>query len=130
MKNMVAMDERSRLRQFWLRVLLSLGILWGTVPLITVPFVFRGANDSTFDVLAALCNGLTILPACILAFWHRRMACIWLTVNGAMLAIAVASSARRIHEYDLGAIIGIVVPVLIAICLGFLEARHWPGALD
>jgi hypothetical protein len=124
------MDERSRLRQFWLRVLLVLGILWGTVPLITVPFVFRGANDSTFDVLAAVCNGLTILPACILAFWHRRMACIWLTVNGAMLALAVALSARRIHECDLGVIVGIAVPVFIAICLDFMEAQHWPGALD
>jgi hypothetical protein len=124
------MDERSRLRQFWLRVLLALGLLWGTVPLITVPFVFRGANDSTFDVLVAVFNCLTILPACILAFWHRRMACIWLTFNGAMLATAVALSVRRIHQYDLRAIVGIFVPVLIAICLDFTEAKHWPGALD
>ena len=130
MNTVASMDQRSRLRQFWLRFLLALGILWVTIPLITVPFVFRGANDSTFDVLTAVCNGLTILPACVLAFWHRRMASIWLTVNGAMIMIAVLSSARPIRAYDPGEIIGILVPVLIAICLDFIEARRWPGALD
>jgi hypothetical protein len=124
------MDEKARLRQFWLRFLLALGILWGTVPLITVPFVFRGANDSLFDVLTAVCTSLMILPACVLAFWHRRMACIWLTANGLMIVTAAASSARRIQEYDLGAIVGLVVPILIAICLDFMEVQHWPGALD
>jgi hypothetical protein len=124
------MDEKSRLRQFWLRFLLAFGILWGTIPLITVPFVFQGTNDSTFDVLAAVCNGLTILPACILAFWHRRVACIWLTLNGAMLVSVLTSFARRTHEHILQAVIGVAVPVLIAICLDFMEMRHWPGALD
>ena len=54
------MDERSRLRQFWLRVLLAFGIFWGTIPLISVLFIFRGKNDSAFDVLAAVSNSLTV----------------------------------------------------------------------
>ena len=125
------MDEQSRLRQFYLRVLLAIGIFWGTALLIVVPFVFRGENDSTFDVLVAVSNGLTILPACILAFWHRRVACIWLTINGAMIAIAATSFAQRTHaHYDVGTIISFLVPVLIAVCLDVIEMKHWPGALE
>jgi hypothetical protein len=123
------MDEQF-LRQLWLRLVLVLGILWGTIPLITVPFIFRGTNDSAFDVLAAVSNGPTILPACILAFWHRRLACIWLTINGALVVTAFISYARRAQQYHLGTIIGVAVSVLIAIGLDFMEMRLWPGALD
>jgi hypothetical protein len=124
------MDEQNRLRQFWLRVLLALGIFWGIIPLVTVLFIFRGKNDSTFDVLAAVFNSLTILPASVLAFWHRRTACIWLTVNGAILVTAFTSFVSRTHEYGLGTLFGIGVPVLIAGFLDWMEIRRWPDALD
>ena len=124
------MDEQNRLRQFWLRVLLAFGIFWGTIPLISVLFIFRGKNDSAFDVLAAVSNSLTIFPASVLAFWHRRTACIWLTINGAMLVTAFVSFVWRTHEYAFGAFVGVSAPVLIAGFLDYMEVRRWPDALD
>jgi hypothetical protein len=130
LRHTVRLSLQMRLRQFWLRILLAFGIFWGTMPLITVPFIFRGINDSTFDVLAAVCNSLTILPACVLAFWHRRVACIWLSVNGAIIVIALATSVRPFRDHAFGTLVGLAVPVLIAMCLDFMEMRRWPDALD
>jgi hypothetical protein len=124
----VAMDEQSRLRQFYLRCLLAVGILWGFLPLIMLPFVFRGANDSSLDVLAAVLNGFTILPASVLAFWHRRVACIWLTINAVFVVSRMDLS--RVREYGAGSIIGVMGSVLLAILLDAAEARGWPGALE
>lgn len=76
------MDEKPGLQQFWHRSLLVMGILWGIIPLVTLPFIIRGTNDSSLDILAAISNGLTIFPASVLAFWHRRIACVWLSING------------------------------------------------
>jgi hypothetical protein len=122
-------DEKSRLRQFWLRFLLTLGMLWGFVPLTTVLFVTRGVDDSAFTVFAVVCNALTIMPACLLAFWHRRAACVWLTVNAAIVLIAATSFLRRSDGHRPGIIVGVAVPVLLALYLDFVEVRHWPGAL-
>jgi hypothetical protein len=127
---MINTMERSRLRQFWLRVLLAFGMFWGTIPLISVLFIFRGKNDSAFDVLAAVSNSLTVFPASILAFWHRRTACIWLTINGAMLVTAFVSYMWRTHEYSFATFVGVGAPVLIAGFLGYMEVRRWPAALD
>jgi hypothetical protein len=124
------MEERSRLRQFWLRILLAFGIFWGIVPLITVLFITRGTNDSVLDVLAPIINSLTILPASILAFWHRRLACIWLSANAALLLPVAIFAMARTHQYDLGTVIGVLVPVLIAVCLDFMEIGRWPAALE
>ena len=121
------MDVISGERKLWLRLMLVLGIMWGFIPLITVLFIFRGANDSTFDVFATVFNSLTIVPACVLAFWHRRTACIWLTINGALL---VSAFAQRVSELDKGAVVTLIGSVLIAICLDITELKHWPGAID
>ena len=124
------MDEQSRLRQFWLRLLLAFGIFWGLVPLITVLFITRGVNDSVLDVLAPIINNLTILPASILAFWHRRLACIWLSANAALLLPVAISVMVRNHQHHFGTIVSVTVPVLIAFCLDFMEISRWPAALE
>jgi hypothetical protein len=123
-------DYQFRSRQFWVRIVLALGIFWGIIPLITVPFVTRGMNDSALDVIAPVFSSLTILPASILGFWHRRVACVWLSANAALLAPVAVSVMRRNHLYDLGTILSVAVPVLIAILLDTMEIRRWPGALD
>jgi Na+-driven multidrug efflux pump len=130
MTNDARNDERPLFRQFWLGVLLALGILWGTGIFVTVPLVFRGANDTSFDVFASVFNGLTILPACALAFWHRRVACIWLSVNAAMVAIAMISSIARTREFSLVAMVGAAVSVCVALCLDYMELWRWPTALE
>jgi hypothetical protein len=123
-------DYQSRSRQFWVRIVLALGIFWGIIPLITVPFVTRGMNDSALDVIAPVFSSLTILPASILGFWHRRVACVWLSANAALLLPVAVSVMRRNHLYDLGTILSVAVPVLIAILLDTTEIGRWPGALD
>lgn len=129
MINQTQMDEKVRLRQFWLRCLFALGLFWGLIPLITLPFITRGAGDSTLDVLAAVSNGLTLLPASILGFWHRRVACVWLTANASIVAASVVAYILRNHEYRVGNMIGASVSVLLALILDMTEARRWPPAL-
>ena len=123
------MDNQSKLRQFYLRFVLAIGIIWGTMPLIMTPFIFRGREDTTFDVLAVVLNSLTVLPASILAFWHRRVACIWLTVNALLLSSAMGSWMLKTH-FEIGAIIGCGGSVALAIFLDVAEMRCWPSALD
>ena len=89
-----------------------------------------GADDSKFDVFAAILNDLTVFPACILAFWHRRTACIWLTANGVTLVTAATTFTQRTHEYRPSSIVGVGVVVLITVLLDLMEVLRWPGALD
>jgi hypothetical protein len=120
------MRDQLHLQQFYLRILLAFGIFWGLVPLMTVFFIVRGLNDSGFDVAVVVSNSLTILPASILAFWHRRIACVWLSLNGAMVAI---DYMPRFHTFTVGPMIGILFSMLFPLCLDYLEFRHWPNAL-
>jgi len=123
-------DENFERRQFLLRTLLVIGLLWGFLPFITVPFITRGANDTYFDVCASVVNSLTILPASALAFWHRRIACVWLSVNGAMLAVALVNFLLRTHQYHAGMIAQVAGPIALALCLDIMEARGWPPAVN
>jgi hypothetical protein len=118
------------MRQFWLRTVLVIGILWGFLPFVMVPFISRGANDTTFDIVASILNSLTILPACTLAFWHRRIACIWLTVNAVVLGGALATFIRRTGRMDPLMIAEVVGPILFALFLDYVEARGWPAAIE
>lgn len=122
------MDTKSADRQFWLRFLLVVGLLCGTMPLITFPVVLRGWTGSGFGFFAIAFSALTVLPACALAFWHRRIACVWLTVNA--VVVFVAAVQRLVPAFDLGTILDIVSPVVIAGALDYTEFAHWPGALE
>ncbi len=123
-------DEKARARQFWLRVFLVIGMLWGFLPFIMTPFITKGAYHTSFDILASVLNSLTILPACALAFWRRRVACIWLSIDGALLTIALATFIGRTGKVDVLMTIEVAGPVLIALCLDYFEARHWPPAVS
>lgn len=123
-------SDKSRLRQLWLRTLLTMGIFWGTPLLITLPFVFRGTNDSGFDVSVVVLNSLTILPASILAFWHRRAASIWLAINALLLVVELLFLMHRVNRPALSVLIGISLPILLAVSLVYMEAKNWPNALN
>lgn len=125
-----AMTEGARLQQFWLRCLLAVGIIWGIIPFITVPFITRGVTDHTLDVWAAVINGLTVFPASMLAFWRRRPACVWLTINGGLVATSMTLFILRNHEYRVASIIGVGASVLLAVLLDTMEIRRWPDALN
>lgn len=123
-------DVKARTRQFWLRTFLVIGILWGFLPFVMTPFITRGAHDTTYDIVASVLNSLTILPACALAFWHRRIACIWLTVNAVVLAGALADFILRTRKLDSTMIAEVAGPILFALFLDFVEARRWPAAVE
>jgi hypothetical protein len=122
------MDMKSAERQFWLRFLLVVGMLCGTMPLITFPLTLRGWNGSAFGLFATAFSALTVLPTCALAFWHRRMACIWLTINAVLVVTAVV--LRQLPALDWGVIFNLTTPILIACALDAIEIARWPGALE
>lgn len=107
-----------------------MGMLWGFLPFIMAPFISRGAYDSSFDILASVLNSLTVLPASALAFWYRRIACVWLSVNAVVLATALGTYLRRTGRFDGLMMAEVAGPVLMAICLDVMEARHWPAARE
>ena len=129
MTTATSMDDILRLRQFWLRCLLAFGMMWGVIPLITLAFITRGMNDSSLDVWAAVSNGFTIFPASLLAFWHRRVACIWFMINGILVVTSMISFMIRTHELRIGSIFGAIVSALLCIVLTAMEIRRWPDAL-
>jgi hypothetical protein len=123
-------DQKLRLRQYWLRVLLTIGLLWGTMPPITIAFVILGWKGPLFILGALIFNAFTILPACALAFWHRRAACVWLSMNAVLAASALVSNLRGPQVLDILEIAALTGPVAIACCLDFMEIKGWPGALN
>ena len=124
------LDQSSRLQQFYLRSLLVAGMLWGGMPFVTGPLVARGTGQSHFAIAVALFSSFTILPACALAFWHRRIACLWLTANAIAIVAVWADSLRSGHLINVTESIGIVGSVALALSLDFMELRRWPGALE
>jgi hypothetical protein len=126
-----APTEREVDQQFWQRCLAALGIMWGLIPLITLPFMFTGLDAPRLGVFAVVFNSLTLLPVCVLVLWHRFIACVWMTVNALLIAIALPHDAiRNHHNYGVGIIIGAVVPVLLAIFFDIAEIRNWPPAIE
>jgi hypothetical protein len=123
------MDEKTILRRFYLRCLLVAGMLLGGMPFIVAPLALRGIVGAYPTLFAAVFNGLSVLPASALAFWHRRIACIWLSINAAILVVGWIGLAHTGRQFDLGAILGSCGSILLAVCLDFIEIRRWPGAL-
>jgi hypothetical protein len=130
MTNEMETAEKSRLRQYWLRVLLTIGLLWGTMPPIAIGFVVVGWQGPIFVLAAQVFNAFTILPACALAFWHRRIACVWLSINAVLAAAALAACTRNPQLLNLPEITALAGPIVIAGLLDFMEIKHWPRALD
>ncbi len=124
------MDQTARLRQFYLRCLLVAGMLWAGMPFITAPLVNRGPGDSALSVLTAIFGCSSILLASALAFWHRRVACLWLTFASALLIAASIISARLDQPFGTWELAGIAGCVALAACLDFMELQRWPGALE
>jgi hypothetical protein len=123
------MDEKALLRQFNLRCLLVAGMLLGGMPFIMTPLVLRGMSEGFPNLVAAVFNGLTVLPASALAFWHRRTACIWLSINAVVLVAGWAGLAHTGRQFDVGGLLGVCGSIALALCLDFIEFRRWPGAL-
>jgi len=124
------MDEKALLQRFNLRCLLVAGMLLGGMPFIMTPLVMRGMTDGYPTAVAAIFNGLTVLPASALAFWYRRVSCVWLSLNAVVLVTGLVTSGRLGWQDHLVALLGACGSISLAICLDFMEIRGWPGALS
>jgi hypothetical protein len=122
------MDKADRLRQFGVRATLIIGILWGFGLLFMLQFAI-GSEDPLWQTSPAILNCLTILPACTLAFWKRRVAVIWLLINALTIGIATPFVIRDVQDT-----IDIVSNSIFSICLGlllaYMEFRGWPNAMN
>ena len=123
------MDEQAILRRFYLRCLLVVGMLLGGMPFITAPLALHGIIEAYPNLVAAVVNGLTVLPATALAFWHRRIACIWLSINAVILVVGWVGLAHTGRQFDPVGIAGICASIGLALCLDVIELRRWPAAL-
>jgi hypothetical protein len=125
------MDEQSRLRQFNLRALLASGLLLGAFLLVQL-LVFAATRQSAgsfFDSLAFVANCLIVGPACLLAFWQRRAACVLLILNAILTTASAISSTLRTHRFEPGPSCSAAVAIVLAASLVTIEIRRWPGAL-
>ena len=93
-------------------------MVWGLAPLISVPCVTLGVNNSAFEVLDSVTCGLTILPASFLG------------LNAVLLLAAVCRFFKANHRVGVGTTISIAVSMLLAGCLAYMESSHWPTAID
>ena len=130
MTDAITRDETMRLRQFWQRAILTIGILCGFMPFVLAPFIRKGPSDTYFDIIASIFNSLTLLPACTLAFWHRRAASVWLTINAVVIALALASFILRTRQIEVWMIVQVAGSVGFAVWLDAVEALRWPPPLD
>jgi hypothetical protein len=126
------MNEQARSQQFYLRVLLAIGLLWGCALLVQllVYAMTPGKKDPLPTSLAFVFNCLTVAPGCLLAFWRRRAACAWLVLDAILAAAYAIRPMPGAHAYGPSLIVSPVVPVLLAASLLVIEFRRWPGALE
>ena len=124
-----SLEDREKLRRFYQRWILGFGIAWGIQLLITLPFVVGGERDFGLRIDAVILNGITLSPASVLAFWHRRLASVWLTGNAGLLIVAILHDPFRARALSPAALIGILVPVALASAVTIMELQHWPSAL-
>jgi hypothetical protein len=123
------MDQKALIKRFNLRCLLLAGMLLGGMPFIMTPLVLKGMTAGFPNHFAAVFNGLTVLPASALAFWHRRIACIWLSINAAILIVGGIGLAHAAWQFDLAALLGPSCSIVLAFTLDLIELRRWPNAL-
>lgn len=122
------MNDRGRVRQFWLRLHLSVGMLWGFLPFISLPFFWDAAGTGINRVLPGF-DCLTVFPACVAGFWHRRVAAVLLGLNGLGLLWVLQSALRTVQPMSVISATVTLVPVYLAAALGWMEWKRWPPAI-
>ena len=129
--NARAAIRQSLSRQFNLRVLLVIGLLWGGALLVQLlVYLMTGASPSpSLASRAFVVNCLTVGPACLLAFWFRRTACAWMLLDAILAAFAALHATPGAPTYGPIVVVSPIVPILLAVALIFIELRRWPAAL-
>lgn len=136
MDSSAIMNKSEQSQQFNLRVLLVVGLLWGGALLVQLLLFFMtysvvtGNKGTPVYMAAFLFNCVTLGPACVLAFWRRRLACVWIVLDALLAIASVLLATPREPSYGPAIVVSPIVPILLAAALVFIELRRWPGALE
>ncbi|HTV82065.1 MAG TPA: hypothetical protein VME18_05400 [Acidobacteriaceae bacterium] len=132
----ISEEEKQVLRSFWGRVVFALGMLAGMFPMAVPPLAISNLGERTamLEVLALIVFSVSVLPASILAFWHRRGATAWLLLSGVAAAALVLSEqhvlgARGIAP-DYGSDYLFILPLALGAFGIFTEWKGWPPLLE
>lgn len=135
-RRMISQEEKEDLRRFWGRVVFAVGMLAGMCPMAVPPLAISslGQHTARLEVLALIAFSVTVLPASILAFWHRREATAWLLLAGVAAAVLVLTEqhvlgARGIAP-DYGSDYLFLIPLALGIFGMVTGSMGWPPLLD
>ncbi len=133
----ITAEEREDLRRFWGRVVFALGMGVGMLPFAAPPGAIStlGEHEAMLEVAALIAFSVTVLPASVLAFWHRRAASLWLLLVGLATAALViaeqhALAAGRGIAPDLYSDYLFAGPLGLALFGIITEWKGWPPLLD
>lgn len=104
-------------------MVLGLGLVFGFFPFLSFPLVVLDPDQAGLVRFAFALDCATILPACLLAFWFRRTAAVWLVLNAAVLALALVRGELP-HEHFAVSVAFVLAAFLTVCCLG-----KWPAVL-
>ncbi len=132
----ISEEEREELRRFWGRVVFVVGMLAGMAPMAVPPLAVSSLGEQTamLEVLALIVFSISVLPASVLAFWHRREAAAWLLLAGVATAVLVLTEqhvlALRGIAPDYGSDYLFVLPLGLGIFGMLTEWRGWPRLVE
>jgi cation transport ATPase len=132
----ISEDEKEEMRRFWGRVVFSLGMLAGMTPMAVPPLAVSnlGMHTAMLEVLALIVFSVSVLPASVLAFWHRREATAWLLLAGVAAAALVLTeqhvlAARGIRP-DYGSDYLFAIPLALGVFGIFTGWLDWPRLVE
>jgi hypothetical protein len=106
----------------WSRTVFGVCAALGVLPFFGWPVVLFTSNESMLQTTTLILVSITVFPACILAFWYRTAASIWLVAAALFSATANFFETKAFHEdwYMLGLL---AVPGVFGLTS---SALHWP----
>jgi hypothetical protein len=131
-------DQQVRLRRFWGVAIFSLGTLWGLANCVYFPIAALTSiiGSSWLEVFIILAGGALTFAASVLAFFHRRIASLFLLCGGAIL-LMLAISGQYVPAVSTSGIPNLILLYLsgaVAISLGVFGAitdrKGWPRLRD
>ena len=106
----------------WSRTAFGVCAALGVLPFFGWPVALVTSNESTLQTTTLILACITVFPACILAFWYRTAASIWLVVAALFLLSANFFTTGAFHGdwYMLGLL---AVPGFFGL---ISSALRWP----
>ena len=128
-------DQQVRLRRFWGVAIFSLGTLWGLANCVYFPIAALTSiiGSSWLEVFIILAGGALTFAASVLAFFHRRIASLFLLCGGAILLLLAISGqyAPAVSTSGIPNLILLFLSGAVAVSLGVFGAitdrKGWPS---